>query len=265
MNSSPDAGKVLLPTFEEMMCLVDGPTRQGEEPQDEPAAQEGAADSEKAGETPAPCEGKKGAKPEDKLAQAEALCEEMRRKAAEEARQILEEARKDAADIARQTKEQEQARARTEQEREMSRLRTSVLDAAKALKNSRDALYTALEPYLLDTAIRIAEGILKYELAEKNQAFLSIVHNVLSQAAAGQAAVLHLHPSRFAELAGSEAEPGFLAEMAERGVTVQQDPELDELDCLVTTNRGSIRGGVTSQLARIRSAAGGQHDRGVNP
>lgn len=261
MKSSPKTGRVLLPTFEEMMCMAPAPLSQAGEPGAERGTGEDPAGREAPKNKPARPP-KRGLSPEDKLAQAESLCEDMRRKASEEARQILEKARQEAEAAVRQAREQEKTRARAELDREMGRMRTSVLGAAEALQRAKDELYAALEPYFLDIAILMAETILKCELERNDQAYLSIVRSVLDQSFTGRETALHLPPARFDELAGKAGDSPFLAEMARREVEVRQNPELDEWDCLVTSDMGSIRGGVATQLSRIRSAAGGRQSEG---
>ena len=128
--------------------------------------------------------------------------------------------------------------------------------AAAALSEAVNGLYEALEPRLLDTALRIAENILQYELDRDSKAYRAIVHNVLDQDYQAKALVLHLPPGRYDALTGGEAE--FSEAMRMRGVEVARDPALDETDCMVTSNMGSIRGGVKTQLSRIRSAVQNQ-------
>jgi len=50
----------------------------------------------------------------------------------------------------------------------------------------------------------------------------------------------------------------FREEMARQGVRVVPDMTLEETECLVKSDMGSIRGGVSVQLARIRYAASNQ-------
>lgn len=257
MKSLPDAAKVLLPTFEEMMEMIAGATvsaeRAGAEPEAPAWQAPGAADpAAQAGEAAPPRE----PDPDDLLAQAEARCEALRRQAAEEARRIVEQGRQEARALAQEAREQEAAKARQELEAERLSLRQSMLGAAEALQTATRELYAALEPCLLDTALHMAESILNYELDHNEEAFLAIARNVLEQVPAGEQMTLHLAPGRFDAIT-AQGGP-FIEEMAKQGVALRRDPNMSETDCLVTSEMGSTRGGVTIQLARIRYAVRNQ-------
>lgn len=257
MRSLPDGSKVLLPTFEEMMEMIAGATVSaqiaGESPE-EPAwqAPEEADLAVQAPKDSPPAE----PGPEDLLAEAEAQCEALRRQAAEEARRIVEQGRQDARALAQEAREQEAAKARKGLETERLSLRQSMLGTAEALQTAERELYAALEPYLLDTALHIAESILRYELDHNDAAFLAIVRNVLEQAPAGEQLTLHLAPGRYDTIT-AQGGP-FIEEMAKRGVALSRDPNMPETDCLVTAEMGSTRGGAAIQLSRIRYAVRNQ-------
>ncbi len=259
MRSLPNASKVLLPTFEEMM--VPGAEFVTESLEWDLENGEDLVDREMIEDTYTR-NLMEGPDPEAILAETESLCGEMIHRAEEEARNILENARKEAEAIVRETREQEQVRARAELEKELERLRTSILAAAQTLQNAQDGLYAALEPRFLDTAVHMAENILKYELEQNNRAFLSIVQNVLNQSFPRRGVVLYLPSARFDELTGGAGNASFLAGMSRRSVEVRRDPELDEWDCLITSDMGSVRGGTTTQLSRIRSMMGGGQSGG---
>ncbi len=257
MKSLSDAAKVLLPTFEEMMEMIAGATvsaeMAGAEPE-EPAGQAPAAQDPTAQAREAASLREPG--PQDLLAQAEAQCEAMRREAAEEARRIVEQGRQEARALAQEAREQEAAKARKELEVERHSLRQGALGAAEALQTAKLELYAALEPYLLDTALHMAESILKHELDHNDTAFLAIARNVLEQAPAGEQLTLHLAPGRYDAIT-AQGGP-FIEEMAKRGVALRRDPNMPETDCLVTGEMGSTRGGAVTQLARIRYAVRNQ-------
>lgn len=256
MRSSSDTAKVLLPTFEEMMKMIAGATvpaeMAGTEPE-QPAWQAPAADPAAQAPEAAP-PGEPG--PEDLLAEAKAQCEALRRQAAEEARCIVEQGRQEARALAQEAREQEAAKARQEMETERLSLRQGALGAAEALQTAKQELYAALEPYLLDTALHMAESILKHELDHNDAAFLAIARNVLEQAPAGEQLTLYLAPGRYDTIT-AQGGP-FIEEMAKQGVALRRDPNMPETDCLVTGEMGSARGGVTTQLARIRYAVRNQ-------
>lgn len=253
MRSSPD-GKVRLPSFEEMMEMIAGATVAAERAEVSPdVATEPMADepflteqAEEAVKDPAA----------ELLAQAKAQCEALRSQAEEEARLILEQAQKEAAALAVKVREQEVAKARQELEAERQHLQEVLLGAAEALKEAQEELYTALEPLILDTALHMAESILKYELERNDEAFLAIVHNVLEQSSISGQLTLHLAPGRFDELTAKGGP--LLEEMAKRGVELKRDPTMPETDCMVTNEMGSTRGGMAAQLSRIRYAVRNQ-------
>ena len=103
----------------------------------------------------------------------------------------------------------------------------------------------------------MAESILKYELDRNEGAYISIVRNVIEQTMMAHNVVLHLPPNRFDQLTAGE-QTSFVQEMDKQGVALVRDPGLDATDCLVTCNMGNIKGGVKTQLARIKQAAAGQ-------
>lgn len=244
MKSSPEPERVLLPTFEEMMG-VDAACAPPAEP--EPAAE---AEGQEAPEAPAPAA-------DGEAAKLEALLAGMRREAIAEAARIVDQAREEAAAIGEKARKDAQAQARAELAQARARLEDAAVSAAEALKQARRELCGTLEPYLLDTALRMAESILHYELKRDGGAYVSIVRNILEQTFMAHNVELHLPPARFDELAAGGKGP-FAEEMQRQGVEMVRDPQLDDMDCLVTSDMGAIRGGVKTQLARIRGAFAGQ-------
>lgn len=255
MRSSLDREKVLLPSFEEMMRMIAGAKVPAEGMAHGALRPEGSLAFAEEGCQPedSPILEEEG--PEDTLARTQALCEEMRCQAEEDVRLFLEQARQEAEALALEAREAEAARARQALQGERQKALSAALGAAEALKKAGEELYSTLEPYLLDTALHIAERILHYELDRNDQAYISMVRSLLDQAAIAEEVALHLAPGRFSELtAGGD----FAEEMAKRGVEIKRDPALSEEDCLVTSDRGSIKGGAAIQLARIRYAVRNQ-------
>lgn len=259
MRSSSKAERVLLPSFEEMMHQIAGARIPAEGSNPLPQDTDGpeiAAQGE-GPEGALPVEADADAQAEDELAAVRAACEQMQRAAEEEAQRILEQAREEAVALIQAAREEEAAKARRALEQERRQLREALLGAAEALQRAREELYAALEPNFLDTALHMAESILQYELSRSDEAFLAIVRNVLDQTYESGQVALHLPPGRFATLTENEEGP-FMAEMLKRGVEIRRAPTLSEGDCMVTTDKGSIRGGVSVQLARIRFAVQNQ-------
>ena len=277
----PGENSVLLPDFSEMLSMQgrqtpaprQGTPQEADDPQrvllpdfsgllEQQAAGAGAETPESEENPPSGGDAPKAAaaKPlsavQDEIARTEQLCAGMRREAIEQARQTREQAAQEAVAIRHHARREIEAQLRQENEARLAGLQQTVEAAAAALSEAVNGLYEALEPRLLDTALRIAENILQYELDRDSKAYRAIVHNVLDQDYQAKALVLHLPPGRYDALTGGEAE--FSEAMRMRGVEVARDPALDETDCMVTSNMGSIRGGVKTQLSRIRSAVQNQ-------
>ncbi len=255
MKSSPK--RVLLPSFAEML------EENGLEPVEfPPEADEGAAgfaedaDSLAAEAPDGPGKPEKSFE-ERELERVEELCAGMRREAINKANATVAQAQQEAAAIrgkALRDMEQEVGK-RTEEA--ILPLRRTVEAAAEALRQAREELCKALEPYFLDTAILIARNILHRELDKGDGAYLAIVREVLNQNYIVRDLVLHLPEKQYKRLMES-GEGEFAADMERQGVKVVCDKSIGETDCMVTSSMGNTRAGVEVQLARIRYAVDSQ-------
>lgn len=254
MKSSPEAQRVLLPSFEDMMGTVYMPLP--EEPETPPEeAPQAEAQQESAGQPQADPALEALAAEQRRV---EALCEGMRKEAIAQSQQIIQQAREEAVAIEDKALRHARAQAKEELDGERQKLQDAGLAAAEALQQAQTALYDLAEPYFLDTAIRIAESILQLELQRDDGAYTAIVKNVVAQTAMAHDITLHLPPARYDALVAGEGAGAFAQEMEKRNVKIQRDNALGETECSVTSNMGTVKGGVKTQLSRIRHAIAGQ-------
>ena len=163
----------------------------------------------------------------------------------------MEEAEKEAQE--RKTRAEQEAVDKVEgrYQDEMRTLRSAVEGAVDGFNREREALFNGIQARMLDLCISVAESIVHYELDKGDAAYLSIINNALGMLRSDETMVLHMPPVAYERIFGGK-DNLLLAQMQERQVKVSKDMAVVEGDCLVSSERGSIRVGAHTQTARLR-------------
>ncbi len=258
MMSSSYKEKVMLPSYEEMMkkTIEQGNRRASMDDKSSGAPEHivNAIAEDTIGK--ADCEAKR------MLSEAREQCEQMIREATESVNKMIAEAEGEAAVIKLHAERDIREECRMEMEEEKAKQWDTVHMAAAAFQKSQVALYDALFPEFLDTALAIAESILHHTLDADDVAYISMVQNALDKLFSAKKLELHLPKGRYISL--SKNSEGYLRGLSERDVNILVDDTLSETECLVKSSAGSVRAGVDVQMAHMKSALqGAEGEQGV--
>jgi flagellar assembly protein FliH len=172
------------------------------------------------------------------IAQARSEAEQIKLKAQAEGRQAALQA----AEGAIQTKLDEQ----------LKQLLPALESAAQQVIQAKDQWQRNWERNLVHLAAKIAERVIRRELASQPEISLDLMREALELAAGNQKVTLHLHPADRAAL-GDRVQQ-LAARMAKLGpIHVESDEAISRGGCRVHTEFGSIDQQIEAQLERIET------------
>ena len=115
----------------------------------------------------------------------------------------------------------------------------SIAEAVSVLAAARDSLYTEMETGVLDLAKVIAEHIIKTEIRENDEAYKSIVRNLLTTLKNQSSIILKTSKEDY-ERFFAKPDSDIAIELANANIRVAQDMNLKRGDCQIETEYGCV-------------------------
>ncbi len=240
-QESKTAGFVVLPRFEEMIQKTEKETDKQKKEEETPSE---AGEPEKEDELE--IKKRQLAAAQKQIEQAKANAAQIIDQAKLEAQELYEKAAKEGfrAGLAKAQNEAGEARKKEKQ---------AVADAVRVFAAAKDSIYSEMEAGVLDLAKCIAGHIIKTELKENDEAYKSIVRNMLTTLK-NQSSVLLKTSKEDYERFFAKPESDIAQELANAGIRVAQDMSLACGDCMVETEYGCVNAGIKTQLGRLEYA-----------
>ena len=242
-QESKTAGFVVLPKFEEMIQKTEKEAPQQKKDGDEPAGQKHA-------------EEKPGDEQEIKKRQLAALQKKIE-EAKAQAACILDQAKLDAQELynkaAREGFRAGYDKAQNAATEARNKEKQAMADAVRMLAAAKNALYDEMENGVLDLAKCVAEHIIKTELTQNDEAYKSIVRNLLTTLKNQSNITLKASKEDY-ERFFAKPEGDIARELASAGIRVVTDLSIKTGDCQVETEYGCVNAGVKTQLNRLEYA-----------
>ena len=175
-----------------------------------------------------------------------------------QAAQLLAEAQRQADQIRKRSEEQGRQDALAQVDKlldqkvakELETLLPSLHQGIQAIQDSKQAWLRHWEQRTVQTAIAIAERILRRQLEQQPETTMELVREALQLAAGSAEITVHMHPSDLENLRGQVER--LAAELCHLSPTaVVADPEIEAGSCRVETKFGSVDQQFHAQLARI--------------
>lgn len=167
---------------------------------------------------------------------------------------IIAEAQQQAEEIRRQAIEEGQRAAEDDLEKKIDERMDAVLpiirQAATELADAKQAWMRRWEQSAVQLAVKIAERIVRREVAQSPQITLGLVREALELSAGTQQITIRLHPADFAALEGPVKR---LAQEISRAATaaILPDESISRGGCRLETQHGVIDQQIETQLSRI--------------
>lgn len=122
--------------------------------------------------------------------------------------------------------------------------------AAEALQRERDQWIADWETVAVQLSVRIAERIIREQIAVRPQIAVQSLREALELAAGTPRMTIRMHPADLAQL-GEQPERFFDGITPCAQVACQPDPGMTPGGCMIETEHGIVDGRVETQLARI--------------
>lgn len=131
------------------------------------------------------------------------------------------------------------------------------IEQAKSIVNaSRQDYLQKLEdsePVIIDLAMKVANKIVSRTLSDNEQAWMSVVKDVLKEVREQELVKLYVHPNWFEKVLTYKTELQLLLPNSE-DLLIYPDEILEENGCIIETKFGRIDASIDSQLTEIKYA-----------
>lgn len=125
-------------------------------------------------------------------------------------------------------------------------------DILNAMMQEKYNLITDLEPELVGLSIKIAEKIIGEQLNIDDTKYLSFISNAVKKASGSEISIF-VHPKQFEKI--SELKQTLISQSHQiKSLSIFKKEVLDEFDCLIETDNGTIDAGVVTQIQKIEQA-----------